>query len=197
MLNEETINKDYILWCEYLKKYNCDSDALQNDLGEKIKNASWSLNLQSGGGKGTMLHTVLTSLCPIAAHINNDAFGLNSKQKDKHPLLKVDNNSLMKVLLLQHISKADMFVPSTEQWKINKGMLYDFNPNLETVLKLGARSVYLCMKYNISLTEDEYEAMLILDKEEDKTNSFTNPLCEIVKISNQLTAIEIFGKING
>ena len=201
MLSEETIIRDYSIWCEYLKKYDCLSDALSDalktDFGEKVKNASWALNTQSGGGKGTMLHVVLTSLCPIAAHINNDAFGINSKQKDKHPLLKVDMKSLMKVLLLQHLSKAEMFVPSTEQWKINKGMVYDFNPDLETIMKLGARSVFLCMKYCITLTEEEYEAMLILDKEEDKVNSFMNSLSEIVKISNQFAAIEVYRKING
>ena len=46
------------------------------------------------------------------------------------------------------------------------------------------------MKYGIELNEEEYEAMRIIDKDEDKTNSFTQPLCAIVKIANQLTAIE-------
>ena len=90
-----------------------------------------------------------------------------------------------------------MFVPVTEQWKINKGILYDFNNELPSSLKLGERSIYLCMKYGIKLSEEEYEAMRILDKDEDKTNSFMNPLCEIVKIANQLAAIELCQKNKG
>ena len=85
-----------------------------------------------------------------------------------------------------------MFIPSTEQWKKNKGMLYEFNPNLDTALKLGERSVFLCMKYGIKLTEEEYDAMKVCDKEEEKNSSFVTPLAEIVKIANQLTAIEIY-----
>ena len=36
--------------------------------------------------------------------------------------------------------------------------------------------------------------MKILDKDEDKTNSFITPLEQLVKISNQLTAIETYQK---
>jgi hypothetical protein len=194
-ITEEKINRNYLLWIEYLKKYNCYSDELINDYGEAIKLASFAMNETSGGAyQGSLLDIVLSNLCVIASHINENAFGINDKGKIKHPFLQTDKHSLMKVLLLQHISKAEMFVPSNEQWKINKGMLYEFNPSLQTALKLGERSVFLCMKYNIHLTEEEYEAMKICDKDEEKNNSFITPLAEIVKIANQLTAIEIYNK---
>lgn len=194
ILTDETINKNYLIWIECLKKYDCLSDSLLEDIGEAIKNASWALNEQNGAGRGTMLNIVIKNLCTIATHINDGAFGVNSKGTDKHPLLKVDPKTLMRVLLLQHISKAEIFVPTTEQWKKNKGNLYDFNNDLKTTLKLGERSIFLCMKHGITLSEDEYEAMRIVDKDEDKTNAFLNPLCEIVKIANQLTAIEVYRK---
>ena len=191
-LNEETINRNYGTWIECLKNYECLSDSMISDIGEDIKNASWALDSKNGAGKGSMLNVVLKHLCTIAVHINNCAFGENSKGVDKHPLLKVDKKSLMKVLLLQHISKAMIFMPTTEQWKKNKGMVYDFNNELTTSMKLGERSIFLCMKYGINLTEEEYEAMRIIDKDEDKSYGFINPLCEIVKIANQLTAIETY-----
>ena len=50
------------------------------------------------------------------------------------------------------------------------------------------------MKYGITLTEEEYEAMKICDKDEEKNNSFITPLAELVKIANQLTAIEVYRK---
>lgn len=194
-ITEEKINRNYLLWTEFLKKYNCYSEDLIKDYGEKIKVASFAMNETSGGAyQGSLLDIVLSNLCVIATHINEDAFGLNAKEKTKHAFLRVDKNSLMKVLLLQHISKAELFVPSNEQWKINKGMFYEFNPNLQTALKLGERSVFLCMKYGITLTEEEYEAMKICDKDEEKNNSFITPLAELVKIANQLTAIEVYRK---
>lgn len=191
-LSEEIINKNYVTWTECLKNYDCLSDEMLEDIGEDIKNASWSLDVKNGAGRGSMLRVVLKNLCTIAAHINDGAFGDNGKGGDKHQLLKVDRKSLMKVLLLQHISKAIIFTPTTEQWKKNKGMLYDFNNELSTTMKLGERSIFICMKYGIKLTEEEYEAMRIVDKDEEKSYGFLNPLCEIVKIANQLTAIEVF-----
>lgn len=197
-MTEEKINRNYLLWIDYLKKYDCYSEELIEDYGEKIKSASFAMNETSGGAyEGSLLNIVLTNLCVIASHINETAFGENDKGKLKHPFLHVDNNSLMKVLLLQHISKAELFVPSNEQWKVNKGILYEFNPDLQTALKLGERSIFLCMKYGIKLTEEEYDAMRICDKDEEKNNSFISPLAEIVKIANQLTAIEIYQKNKG
>ena len=192
-ITEEKINRNYLLWIEYLKKYNCYSESLIEDYGEAIKTASFAMTETSGGAyQGSLLDIVLCNLCVIGSHINENAFGINDKGKIKHPFLQVNKNSLMKVLLLQHISKAEMFVPVNEQWKINKGIYYDFNPFMNTSLKLGERSIFMCMKYGISLTEEEYDAMRICDRDEDKNNSFTTQLAELVKIANQLTAIEIY-----
>jgi hypothetical protein len=196
MITEEKINSNYILWIERLKKYNCYSDEMINEIGDKIKLASFSLGTTTGSAYcGSMIDTVLNHLCTIAYHINEDAFGLNAKQKDKHPFLKANSDSLMRVLLLQHISKAELFVPQSEQWKINKGYPFEFNGELLSSLKTGERSIFLCQKYDVKLKEDEYEAMRIIDKEEDfKNNSYANPLSTIVRIANQFVAIETYRK---
>ena len=96
----------------------------------------------------------------------------------------------MRVLLLQHISKAQMFVPQRESWKLKKGILYDFNDDLNAILKLGERTLYLCQKYNIKLSEEEFEAIKCIDKTEDKSDYMLSPLCAIVKYANVMTAIE-------
>lgn len=194
MITEEKINSNYVLWIERLKKYNCYSEEMINEIGDKIKNASFSLSASTGSAyKGSMIDTVLNHLCTIAYHINEDAFGLNSKQKNKHNSLKVNFDTLMRVLLLQHISKAELFIEQNEQWKINKGYLYDFNNDISTSLKTGERSIYLLQKYGVKLSEEEFEAMRIIDKEEDfKNNSYMTPLSAIVKIANQFTAIETY-----
>ena len=194
-ITEEKINKNYLLWTEYLKKYNCYSEELINDYGELIKNGSFAMSENTGAAyQGSLLNVVLNNLCVIATHINENGFGLNDNGKIRHQFLYVDKESLMKVLLLQHISKSEMFVSSNEQWKINKGMFYEFNPNMQTSLKLGERSIFMCQKYGIKLTEEEYDAMKVCDKEEEKNCSFVTPLAELVKIANQLTAIETYQK---
>lgn len=194
MISEEKINSNFVLWVERLKKYNCYSEEMINEIGEKLKNASFSLSTSTGSAyNGSMIDTVLNHLCTIAYHLNEDAFGINARQKYKHNSLRVDSDMLMRVLLLQHISKCELFAAQDQQWKISKGYLYDFNSELKTSLKTGERSIYLCQKYGIKLSEEEFEAMRIIDKEEDfKNNSYMTPLCAIVKIANQLTAIETY-----
>ena len=193
MITEEKLNSNFVLWVERLKKYNCYSEEMINDIGDKLKRASFALSVNSGCAyDGSMIDTVLNHLCVIAYHINEDAFGINAKQRMKHGYLKVNPNILMRVLLLQHISKAEMFIRQAQQWKIKNSYTFDFNPNMATTLKCGERSIFLCQKYGIKLSEEEYEAIRIIDKDDEnkKADTYVNPLCQIVKIANQLTAIE-------
>lgn len=123
MITEEKLNSNFALWVERLKKYNCYSEEMINDIGDKLKMASFALSVNSGCAyDGSMIDTVLNHLCVIAYHINEDAFGINAKQRMKHGYLKVNPNILMRVLLLQHISKAEMFIPQEQQWKIKTGI---------------------------------------------------------------------------
>lgn len=191
-LTEEKKNLNFVLWTKKLKDYNCYSDSLVNELGDKIKNASFNSNEINGGCyDGSLIEVILNNLCTIGYHINEAAFGKNVNGKFNHPFLSVNIEMLMRVLLLQHISKAEMFVPQTENWKKNKGFLYDFNGELETQLKLGERSAFLCMKHGINLSEAEFEAMTIIDKEEKSFNSHQTPLSLLVKVINQLASVEL------
>lgn len=196
MITEEKINSNFMLWMECLRKYNCFSDRMIDEIGQKIKVASFAMDDKCGiSYKGSLINTVLTKLCTIATHINQ-CFGTNEKGKRQHPLLNVNQESLMRVLLLQHISKCEIFSPTDDQWKIKRGIYYDFNNERTTQLKLGELSAYMCLRYGIELTEEEYEAMKIIDKTDEKITPFITPLSYIVKISNDLTNIEAF-KENG
>ena len=194
MINEEKRNKNYLLWVDSLKKYNCYSEELIEKYGDKIKKASFSMNEKCGSCyEGSLINVVLYNLCVIGSHINKYAFGENENGKQRHPFLSVDLNSLMKVLLLQHIAKAELFVPTVMQWQRNNGILYEFNNNITTSLKLGERSAYICLSCGIKLTEEEYEAMKVCDKEEEsKNNPYITSLSAMVKLTNQLTSIEVY-----
>lgn len=191
-LTEEKRNLNFVLWTKKLKDYNCYSESLINELGEKLKNASFNMNEANGGCyEGSLIEVILNNLCTLGYHINELAFGLNDKGKRNHPFLNVNTEMIMRVLLLQHISKAEYFVTQTENWKKNKGYLFDFNGELETQLKMGERSAFLCMKHGIQLSEIEFEAMTIVDKDDKCFNSHQNQLVVLVKTINQLVAVEL------
>lgn len=192
MYDEEKRNLNFVLWTKKLKDYNCYSESLINELGEKLKNASFNMNEANGGCyDGSLIEVILNNLCTLGYHINELAFGLNDKGKRNHPFLNVNTEMIMRVLLLQHISKAEYFIPQTENWKKNKGYLFDFNGELETQLKMGERSAFLCMKHGIQLSEIEFEAMTIVDKDDKCFNSHQNQLVVLVKTINQLVAVEL------
>lgn len=191
-LTEEKRNLNFVLWTKKLKDYNCYSESLINELGDKLKNASFNMNEANGGCyEGALIEVILNNLCTLGYHINELAFGLNSKGKRNHPFLNVNTEMIMRVLLLQHISKAEYFIPQSENWKKNKGYLFDFNGELETQLKMGERSAFLCMKHGIQLSEIEFEAMTIVDKDDKCFNSHQNQLVVLVKTINQLVAVEL------
>lgn len=191
-LTEEKKNLNFSLWIQKLKDYGCYSETLVADMQEKLKNATFGSNLANGGCyDGSLIDVVLNNLCTIGIHINELAFGMNAKNKNNHQFLKVNKEMLMRVLLLQHIGKAEMFMPQANGWKKQNGYLYEFNSNLAAQMKLGERSAFLCMKYGIKLSEEEFEAMTIIDKKEETFNSHRNPLAELVLIVNQLTQIEL------
>lgn len=191
-LTEEKRNLNFVLWTKKLKDYNCYSESLINELGEKLKNASFNMNEANGGCyEGSLIEVILNNLCTLGYHINELAFGLNDKGKRNHPFLNVNTEMIMRVLLLQHISKAEYFITQTENWKKNKGYLFDFNGELETQLKIGERSAFLCMKHGIQLSEIEFEAMTIVDKDDKCFNSHQNQLVVLVKTINQLVAVEL------
>lgn len=191
-LTKEKRNLNFVLWTKKLKDYNCYSESLINELGEKLKNASFNMNEANGGCyEGSLIEVILNNLCTLGYHINELAFGLNDKGKRNHPFLNVNTEMIMRVLLLQHISKAEYFITQTENWKKNKGYLFDFNGELETQLKMGERSAFLCMKHGIQLSEIEFEAMTIVDKDDKCFNSHQNQLVVLVKTINQLVAVEL------
>lgn len=192
MLTEEKINANFLKWIKCLEKYDCYSQSMINDIGDKIKNAPFTLHENMGGAyQGAMIDIVLNHLCKIATHINDNAFKGNDENRTNHSNLYVNKNMLMKVLLLQHISKAEMFVYQTQQWKAKNGQFYDFNDELNTKLKTGERSIFMCQKYGIELSEEEYEAMCIIDKNEENGDIYSNSLTMLVKYVNKLTAIDI------
>jgi hypothetical protein len=96
----------------------------------------------------------------------------------------------MRVLLLLNVSKAEMYVEETEEWKKKKGQMYKFYDS-DSMLNTGQRTLYLCQKYGIALDEDEYEAIMSADDTEDNAVRFRTPLYALVRTAKFLTLIEL------
>lgn len=191
MLTEEKINANFLKFRNYLEKYDCFSEEMFNEIGEKIKYAPFSREKEYGGAEpGSLIDVTLNKLCKIGAEINTNTLGQNGKEKFLHPMLCVNQRMLMRVLLLCNIGKAEMFVRTEEQWKLNKGINYDFVEN-KTKMKLGQRSLYLCQKYGIQLEEEEFDAFYSIDKTEEGSEGFNSPLYTIVKAAKAFTLVEL------
>ena len=191
-LSPEKININYLKFIEYLQKYNCYSEQMMNDLGEKIKNAPYTMSVEYGGAEqGGLIDVTLNTLCRIGVQINVNVMGTNGKDKIQHPLLYVNPNMLMKVLLLLNIAKADMFIENKNSWQREKlGKMYDFADH-KTKLKLGQRSLFICQKYGIKLEEEEFEAFYSMDNVDENGEAFQSPLYTIVKTAKMLTSVEL------
>lgn len=190
MLSEERINANYLMFINKLQKYNCYSEEMMNEMGERIKNASYSLSLDFGGAyRGGLIDITLNVLCKVGYMLNNNCMGATNG----FPLLSVNNDMLMRVLLLVNIAKADMFTIQTNEYKRKNGMPYEF-VDTRTKLKIGERSLFLCQKYGIKLEEDEFEAFLSLDREDDKGERFNSPLFTMVKATKMFTLVQIHQK---
>lgn len=187
MITEEIKEKNFSIFIEKLNNLGFNLD-LTDDMVNKLKNATYSMNNEYGlGFDGSLLNTVLRVLTPYAVKLNN----LLSED------LKVNQDKIVKVCLLQHLAKMNMFIKNDNQWEIEKlGKLYKYNPK-KIALRLGARSVALANSLGITFDEEELEAMLIIDKDvNDDQKTFATPLSIIVKQANEWVTTESMFKKN-
>lgn len=176
-LNNELIEKNYLIFIKKLNQLGVDTTLLDEKLGEKIKHATFNLT----SGDGTLLHVIMRVLTPNAIKLSE----LNPFDNTPQEIINFNKDSLIKVCLLSHLSKAEMFQ------KGKKEGTYEYAP-YPYALKMGLRSVVLCNECGITLTAEEIEAMTILDREtEEQTKFFSSPLAQLTKIANELTFLQI------
>ena len=184
MLTEEKINSNFATYIEKLQSVGVDTDKLINFIGEeKLKMATYASNSDTGMAfDGSLIYFCLCKITKLAVLINNQL----------PDTIKVSQESLVKVCLLHQISKAIMFEPNDSQWeKANRGILYKYT-TLDGALRCGERSIFICMKCQIDLTAEEYEAIKIIDKDlnDDYTKYYSSPLAIILKNAIELVTTE-------
>jgi hypothetical protein len=100
---------------------------------------------------------------------------------------KVDQTSLLKVCLLHAIGKAKLYKPCTSEWhRKNQGKMYEFNDEL-TSMRVGERSALYALTHGVTLSEEEFSAILFFDKTDDRMSDFHNSMVgELLKMGSIL-----------
>jgi hypothetical protein len=100
---------------------------------------------------------------------------------------RVDQTSLLKVCLLHGIGKAKLYVPCKSEWhRKNLGKMYEFNEDI-TSMRVSERSAYYILSHGITLTDEEYAAILFFDKTDDKMSEYHNSMVgELLKMGSVL-----------
>lgn len=104
-------------------------------------------------------------------------------------IIKIDDKSLAKVVVLHQIGKVGMFTPNPDEWQAKKlGKVYAFVES-GVCLKAGERSRMVCANAGIKFTAEEYEAMTIMDKsaeEYENMAKYRTMLSTILRMANDL-----------
>ena len=183
MITEEIKNKNYELYLKKLLQVDVDSTMLSGELGEKIKNASFT-NINDFGNayQGSLLEIVLKVLTPYAVRLNEL---LPEEQR-------VNKNTLVKICLLHHIAKAVRLVPNDNQWEIEKrGMIYKYDENQPSI-RTGLHSLIMAQQSGISFTPEEAEAMTVNDRDltDDQARWHSSIMASIVRQANEMVYLE-------
>lgn len=162
--------------------YNVLTKELLDFLGEDLMTApaSTMTSLHNAFPGGLIDHVLKTT---------KYAIGINKLLPKTE---QVETQSIIKVCFLHQIGKTFLYKWCESEWhRTNQGKMYDFNEEM-TSMRIGERSVYYAMKYGVSLTEEEYQAIVNYDKsDEDKQAKwYGSNLSTILKQANELAIIE-------
>lgn len=189
-LSDETIAKNFSNFKRGLVKYvgkEAAEEIIDAVGGEDaIKNATYALTGDTGAAyKGSFTKNII-KLGKIAASIanNTDIFNEGTIKED----------SIWRVVLLSQIAKVLLFVENDNGWEIsNRGIIYKYNNDLKGALRVGERSTLIACNAGVKFSEEEFEAMKIIDKTCDEDNYkkyFLSPLSQVIKIASDIINIK-------
>ena len=190
-MTENEKQKNYNAYIKAFAKCGVDASKLLEVYGEELKNATMSARADSGVAfDGSLINCVLNYLTPIACQIAD--MGKRAKNAEGEiitiPFFQgIDKNSIIKVCLLQHISKILQLEPNDVQWEIEKrGILYKYKDT--NSMKTGLRSMWMATQCGIQFTEDEAEAICVIDNklEDESVRYHASTLATIIMKANEL-----------
>lgn len=160
MLTQDEKENNKKRFIDGLVKYVPNHDALLEELGDGVFEAAYNrFNFMNNSYAGGLVENAL-KVVSYAVKQNNMLTN------------KVDLNSLIKTCLIAELGLYNLYVKSTSDWHIkNQGKIYDWVDEKDTSLRLGERTVFLLQKCGVSLTKDEFTAIVNLNKPSDDPNT--------------------------
>lgn len=182
-LTDEAKEKNYFLFKKKLEQLNIDTSIFDEKIKEKLVNATFSIGNDKAAFDGSLLEIVLRVLTPTAIKIN-EIFPEE---------MRANQQSLIKVALLMHIAKCQMFIKNDNEWekeKLNKKYKY---ADSDVALKLGMKSLILAQELGIKFTPLEIEAITSIDREanDEQFKYFASPLSAVIKEANNIINVII------
>lgn len=186
MLTTEQIKGNTIKFMKLLKSIGIDDENFIKFLND---NTFWLLPATTkkdmyGCYPGGLVDFSLKVTEKMVKMINSDILSDN---------IKPSRESILKTGLLFGLGKINLFVKNTDNYQINKGILYSFNQDLVS-MGVSERSLFYIMSHLPNkLTENEYQAISYHDKRND--NSFDVYLHHnniLSKILNQCIDLTIY-----
>ena len=162
-----------------------EAESIIEELGgdDAVMNATYA-NMDNTGlaYDGSFTETVI-ALTVYAIKIN----GLLPEEK------QVSKESIAKVALLSQIGKVLLFKPQTNDWRRkNLGENYTY-AELDGAIRVVERSILIAMNSGVKFTEFEFEAMRIMDKQNENADNyskyFSGALSMVIKQANEMIDI--------
>lgn len=181
MLTIRQLEHNKSKFLESNQKYNIMTPELVEFLGDDLYTSPASTSLtMTGCYPGGLLHSTIRA-CTYAIKVNDllpDA-------------LKQPVESIVKATFLSQIGKTFMFCLTENEYHKKQGKMYEFCEDIIR-MRVGERSIYYATKYGVKMTEEEFQAILNLDKDdEDKmAKYFSTPLMSVIKWGFELSIME-------
>ena len=174
--------KNYELYLKKLNQIGIDTEKLANEIGDKLADATFSINSDNLAYDGALINTVLYKLTPYAIKLN-----------ELYPAeIQVDKTSLVKVCLLHHIAKAIRLMPNDNEWEIkNRGLIYKYTPNQPSI-RTGLHSLIIAQNCGVQFTAEEAEAMTVNDRDlsDDQARWHSSLMASIIRQANEMVYLE-------
>lgn len=179
MLTEKEILNNKEIFLSKVKKYSIFNESLLNELGEElfISPSHISEDFKYSYPGGLIEHIIQITTYMIK--LNN----LLPESK------KIDDETIIKTVFLSQIGKCGMFKVNSNEWAKKNGKFYEYSKQ-NVILKYNERSLYMIQKYNISISESQYQAISMIGKnEENMLVIYINPLTLLLKQAYDLSVI--------
>ena len=183
MIKQEQIVKNTKKYFQTAQEQGFMTEELMSFLGEDfIKAPASTMSDLHNAFEGGLIDHLL--------RVTKFAISINENVLPEH--LKLDKKTIIKTCFLHQIGKAHLYLPCTSEWhRTNQGKMYEFNDELVS-MRVGERSAYYALGNSVSLTEEEYQAIVNYDKDNtDKQSKYHNSLLgDLLKMANDLAITE-------